>query len=167
MTHGRRAAIALGANVGDRAATFASARAALRALDRVVPLGAVADVVTTAHGAVPQPDFLNGMLLVRTTRTPCDLLDALHDIEAAHGRVRDVPKGPRTLDLDLVWVEGVASDDPACLLPHPGLGERPWLHDQLAALCGRGVADAARARVAARVVHDPRESLPTTEAVPA
>mgnify|MGYP002777099881 CR=1 FL=1 len=160
MTPARRAAIALGANVGDRSRTLDSARAALRATAGIEVLGAVADLETPAHGAVPQPDFLNGMVLVRTTLSPGTLLDALHAIEAAHGRVRDVPKGPRTLDLDLVWMEGVTSDDPSCVVPHPALLDRPWLAAQLAALCGRDVADRAVARASARPVVDPRVPHP-------
>ena len=154
----RRAAIALGANLGDRAATLASARRALRATPAIEVLGAGADVVTAALGPVAQPDFLNGMVVVRTTLAPRALLDVLHAIEAAHGRERSVPKGPRTLDLDLVWMEGVRSDVPSCLVPHPALGERPWLAAQLAALCGAGPVAEAMAAVASRPLADPRDA---------
>ncbi|MCU0619325.1 MAG: 2-amino-4-hydroxy-6-hydroxymethyldihydropteridine diphosphokinase [Gemmatimonadaceae bacterium] len=154
----RRAAIALGANLGDRAAALASARRALRALDGVVVLGAVPDVVTAPVGPVVQSDFLNGMVLVRTTRAPEALLAALHAIEAAHGRTRAVPGGPRTLDLDLVWMEGVHRDEPACVVPHPALGDRPWVPAQLTALVGRGPVSEALAAIAARPCADPRRA---------
>lgn len=160
MSTATRAAIALGCNVGDCAATLDAARAALRALPGVTVLGATADEVTSAITPTPQPDYRNGMVLVRTTLAPAALLAALHAIEAAHGRERIVPRGPRTLDLDLVWMDGVVHDDPALVVPHPALLERPWLRTQLAALAGEGIAAAAVAAVAARPVADPRLAVP-------
>lgn len=156
MTVPVRAAIALGSNLGDRAATLVAARAALHALPGTTVLGAVADEVTAAIAPEPQPDYLNGMVVVRTTFAPHALLGALHAIEAAHGRERTVPLAARTLDLDLVWVDGLTSDDPALVLPHPALVMRPWVRSQLTALVGEGTAATAVAAVRARAVVDPR-----------
>jgi 2-amino-4-hydroxy-6-hydroxymethyldihydropteridine diphosphokinase len=153
-----RAAIALGANLGDRAAALASARRALRALDGVEVLGAVPNVETAPVGPVVQPDFLNGMVVVRTTLAPDALLTVLHAIEAAHGRTRAVPGGPRTLDLDLIWFEGAYRDEPACVMPHPALRDRPWVSAQLTALVGCGPVTEALAAIAARPCADPRRA---------
>ena len=63
---------------------------------------------------------------------PIDLLGLLHVVEAACDRVRTVRFGPRTLDLDVVDIAGLTSDDPVLTLPHPRAAERafvlvPWL----------------------------------------
>jgi 2-amino-4-hydroxy-6-hydroxymethyldihydropteridine diphosphokinase len=88
---------------------------------------------TAPVGGPPQPDYLNAVLLARTTLPSRVLLDRLHEVEAAFERVRDVRWGPRTLDIDIITVEGEVSDDPELTLPHPRAYERafvlaPW-HD--------------------------------------
>ena len=75
-------------------------------------------------GVTDQPPFLNAVAALDTELGPDALLDVLLAVEAAHGRVRDVRWGPRTLDLDLVWFEGVVRDDPRLTLPHPRAHER-------------------------------------------
>jgi 2-amino-4-hydroxy-6-hydroxymethyldihydropteridine diphosphokinase len=74
-----------------------------------------------------QPPFLNAVAALDTELGPDPLLDVLLAVEAAHGRVRDVRWGPRTLDLDLVWFEGVVRDDPRLTLPHPRAHEREFV----------------------------------------
>ncbi|MEO7745269.1 MAG: 2-amino-4-hydroxy-6-hydroxymethyldihydropteridine diphosphokinase [Actinomycetota bacterium] len=129
--------IALGANLGERSATLADAVVALGALEGL-ELTTTSPVVTTAPvGGPDQPDYLNAVVLARTTLAPAALLAALHAIEAAHGRERVVRWGARTLDLDLVAygapgdADEVVQDDPALTLPHPRAHERafvlaPW-----------------------------------------
>jgi len=103
---------------------------------------------TAPVGGPPQPDYLNAVLLARTTLSSRVLLDRLHEVEAAFERVRDVRWGPRTLDIDIITVEGEVSDDPELTLPHPRAHERafvlaPW-HDMDpgAVLPGRGTVAA-------------------------
>ena len=75
-------------------------------------------------------------------------------LEEAAGRVREVRWGPRTLDVDVVVVDGVTSDDPELLLPHPGTADRatvlrPWLDvEPDAELPGRGSVAALLAALA-------------------
>ena len=97
--------IALGSNLGDRAAYLAAARAALGELpgSRIVGTSSVEE--TEPVGGVPQGAYLNQMVALDTTLAPRELLDALHEIERSAGRVRDVRWGPRTLDLDIVMFE--------------------------------------------------------------
>ena len=88
---------------------------------------------TVPVGGPQQPDYLNAVVLARTTLPSRALLDRLHEVEAAFDRVREVRWGPRTLDIDIVSVEGERSDDPVLTLPHPRAHERafvlaPW-HD--------------------------------------
>jgi 2-amino-4-hydroxy-6-hydroxymethyldihydropteridine diphosphokinase len=124
-----RAVLSLGSNLGDR---FAHLQAAVRGFADV--LVAASPVYETAPwGGVEQPDFLNAVLVVADPETDAwGWLRRGQRLEAAAGRVRGVRWGPRTLDVDVVCVDGVTSDDPELLLPHPGTAERatvlrPWL----------------------------------------
>jgi len=71
--------------------------------------------------------FINAVCELETELPPRDLMQALLDIERAHGRVRDRPGGPRTLDLDLLWYDGQVLQEPALTLPHPRLHERAFV----------------------------------------
>lgn len=157
------AVVALGANLGDAAGTLAAALSALAALDEVELTGLSPLVQTDPVGGVEQPVYLNAVALVRTSRPAVDLLAALHGIEAAHGRTREVRWGARTLDLDLVQYgdprEGTeersdGQDTAAGLvLPHPRAGERafvlaPWALVDPAAMLGEESVAALAARAA-------------------
>lgn len=140
-----RAVLSLGSNLGDR---FAHLRAAVSGFADV--LIAASPVYETAPwGGVEQDDFLNAVIVVDDPGTDAwGWLRRGQDLENAAGRVRDVRWGPRTLDVDVVTVEGpdgaVRSSDPELLLPHPGTPERatvlrPWLDiDASAELPGHG-----------------------------
>jgi 2-amino-4-hydroxy-6-hydroxymethyldihydropteridine diphosphokinase len=125
--------LALGSNLGDRGEILQGGVDAIAGLPEV-RLNAVSPVYETVPvGGPPQPDYLNAMLLGETTLPPLELLDRLHEIEAAFDRVRVVRWGPRTLDIDIITVAGEHSDDPELTLPHPRAHERafvlaPW-HD--------------------------------------
>lgn len=119
-----RVAIGLGANLGDRLATL---REAAVRIAHVAPVLARSRVWETAPiGGPPQPDFLNAALLVTWERDPVELLDALLKIEAELGRVREVANGPRTIDLDVLWIEGIRVDEPRLVVPHPRLHLRAF-----------------------------------------
>lgn len=84
---------------------------------------------TAPVGGPPQPDFLNGALLVECTLSLPALLEELLRIEVSVGRVRgpgEIRFGPRTLDLDVLWAEGVILDDPRITVPHPRLAGRAF-----------------------------------------
>jgi 2-amino-4-hydroxy-6-hydroxymethyldihydropteridine diphosphokinase len=119
--------IALGSNLGNRGAHLCSA---LIALSKLGDVGAVSSFYETEPvGAVPQPDFLNAVAEVKTQMTPEALLAALLRIEQQHGRDRSVapPKGPRTLDLDLLAYDDLVLETPTLTLPHPALNERRFV----------------------------------------
>jgi 2-amino-4-hydroxy-6-hydroxymethyldihydropteridine diphosphokinase len=140
-----RAVLSLGSNLGDR---LANLRLAVRGLGAAVL--AVSPVYETAPwGGVEQPDFLNAVLIVSADGVDeWGWLARAQRLEAEARRMRTVHWGPRTLDVDVVTVDGVTSDHPDLLLPHPGTPDRatvliPWLDIEPAAvLPGHGaVAD--------------------------
>ena len=131
--------IALGSNMGDRYAFLARAREAIGAIDGVRLLGQTVVEETTPIGPVGQDNFLNQMVSVESDLSPRALLTALQRIEIESGRVRDVRWGPRTLDLDIVLIDGVEHSDDTLTVPHPELPNRDFWLRQLNEL--RGVSD--------------------------
>jgi 2-amino-4-hydroxy-6-hydroxymethyldihydropteridine diphosphokinase len=129
------AVIAVGSNLGDRAATFAAAVRTLAESDGIevtaisTPIESVAMRLDGEDAAAPV--YLNAVVLVRTTLAPHALLTLLHAIEAEYGRVRDERWGDRTLDLDIIDYAGMQSSTADLTLPHPRAHERafvlgPW-----------------------------------------
>ena len=130
--------IALGSNLGDRAGYLARARRALAALPLSRLLGASSIEETAPLGNLPQHRYLNQMVALETELSPRELLDALHAIERAEGRVRSERWGPRTLDLDIVMFAVQTVDEPGLTVPHPGAYTREFWTRELAELRGRG-----------------------------
>ena len=128
--------IALGSNVGNRELALSRARAAIAAIRDTRLIAASAIEETEPIGPVPQGKFLNQMVAVSTTLAPRTLLAALHRIERAAGRVRAVKWGPRTLDLDIVMIEGKEYSDEALTIPHPELPNRDFWQRELDELRG-------------------------------
>ncbi|HVY48611.1 MAG TPA: 2-amino-4-hydroxy-6-hydroxymethyldihydropteridine diphosphokinase [Minicystis sp.] len=124
----RRVVIGLGANLGDRAGAI---EAAVRALAAEPGIGVAArsGVYETAPvGGPPQGDYLNMAVLARSRLGARALVERLLAIEAALGRVRREGErdAPRTIDLDLLWIEGERVDDPGVVVPHPRLAARAF-----------------------------------------
>lgn len=121
------ACIGLGANLGDRLAALESA---VRALDAhpEIRVERIARVYDTAPVGPEQPRYLNSAVRVRTTLEPLALLDVMLDIERAHGRdrSRETRFGPRTLDLDLLYVTGYELTSERLTVPHPRVHERAF-----------------------------------------
>lgn len=126
-----RAVLALGANLGHPREALRGALTGLTA-DPSIQVVAVSSLWRTAAvGGPEQPDYLNAVVVVDTSLDAWALLALAHALERAAGRVRDVRWGPRTLDVDLLAVDDVVSDDPLLTLPHPRAHERrfvlaPW-----------------------------------------
>jgi len=130
MTITRRALLGLGSNMGDRVEYL---RAAVAAIPDVV---AVSDAYETDPvGGVEQDPFLNVVVELDTARTPYELLEVCRERERDAERVRTVRWGPRTLDVDVLWVDGETVDDPPELfVPHPRMFERAFVLVPLADL---------------------------------
>jgi 2-amino-4-hydroxy-6-hydroxymethyldihydropteridine diphosphokinase len=126
--------IAIGSNLGDRAAYLALARAALAALPESRLL-AVSSVEETAPlGGPAQGFYLNQMAALETTLAPHALLAALQRVERESGRARDERWGARTLDLDIVAFASQTIADLTLTVPHPGLSTRDFWQRELAEL---------------------------------
>ena len=124
----RRVLLGLGSNLGDRAALLRTAVAGLG--DEVE---AVSDVYETDPvGGPDQGPFLNLVVLLRTARPARDLLALGQRLEAEADRVREVRWGPRTLDVDVLWIEGEQVDEPDLVVPHPRMVERAFVMVPLA-----------------------------------
>lgn len=119
--------IGLGSNVGDRIVN-------LRAAVAKIAAHGGARVVVTSHvyesapvGGPEQGPFLNAAIAVEWAGEALALLDVLQAIEGELGRTRDVRWGPRTIDLDVLWIEdGRTIEETRLVVPHPRLAERAF-----------------------------------------
>ena len=133
MSSAARCIVALGSNLGDSATILRSAVYEIDALEDT-ELRRVSRLYSTAPvGGPEQADFLNAAVLIESKLSPSELLSKLHQIEQRHARTREVHWGPRTLDLDLIDVEGFQSAVDELMVPHPRARERQFvihpLHD--------------------------------------
>ena len=119
--------IALGSNLDDPRRQVLEAMQALAQLPDTSVLRRSFLYHTAPWGVLDQPQFVNAAVQLDTLMTAHALLDALLVIEQRAGRVRSVVNGPRTLDLDLLHVDGVQCHDDALTLPHPRLRERAFV----------------------------------------
>lgn len=145
----RAVVLALGGNLGNVPVTLKRAIDEMSSWDgleitQVSPL--VRTRAVLRPGQKPQPDYWNAVVLGTLSMAPLDLLDRIHELEARLGRVRHEVWGSRTIDIDIIQIEGVSSDDPRLTLPHPRAHQRafvlsPWLMAQpKAELSGLGAA---------------------------
>jgi 2-amino-4-hydroxy-6-hydroxymethyldihydropteridine diphosphokinase len=127
------AAIALGSNLGNPLAMVKGAVEVLAHEATTVLKGQSQWYRTIAVGP-PQPDYVNGCVVVETRRSPQDLLHLLMTIEHQFDRQRTEHWGPRTLDLDLLLYDSLVLDTPELILPHPRMTERAFVLVPLAEL---------------------------------
>lgn len=119
--------IALGANLGNREETLLAALGLLDGHSDIQVMRCSHFYETEPVGYTDQPMFLNMAAAVSTRLNPQELLAEMQRIETDLGRVRDIRWGPRTVDLDLLWMEGRTMDTPELILPHPRMLERAFV----------------------------------------
>lgn len=123
--------IALGSNMGDKKAYLDRA---VEELDQKqgCKVEQVSGYITTApYGGVEQDDFLNGCLRLSTLLGPEELLAAIHEIESAAGRKREIRWGPRTLDLDILLYDDSVYDSKSLTIPHAEMHLRDFVLEPL------------------------------------
>ena len=131
----RRVVLAIGGNLGDVPVTLMHTVEALSymegfQIDDVSPIMRTKPVL--APGQAPQPDYWNAIVVGSAIATPDELFAQTSRIERELGRERHERWGARTVDIDIIQIEGLASSDPVLTLPHPRAKERafvlaPWL----------------------------------------
>lgn len=126
--------IATGSNLGDRGEYIRKGIEALAACKECVVEKESQLIVTEPYGVTDQPEFLNGMLQVRTLLSPIELLHKLNEIEAAAHRERKIHWGPRTLDLDIIFYDNQVIDIPQLTVPHVDMQNRQFVLEPLAEL---------------------------------
>jgi 2-amino-4-hydroxy-6-hydroxymethyldihydropteridine diphosphokinase len=128
----RRAAVAIGSNLGDRHAAIRFAVDRLAAIMSGLVLSDVIETEPDGEGLQDQPLYLNAVAVGDTALAPRALLDALLAIERAYGRERPFPSAPRTLDIDLILLGQAREVSPGLHVPHPRFRERFFVLGPLA-----------------------------------
>lgn len=142
--------VALGSNLGDREANLRSAVAGMRS--RGIEVLRSASVYTTEPvGFHDQPEFLNTVVEVSTSLEPDDLMRTCLEIEAALGRERGVPDGPRTADIDIILSGDRVVETERVTIPHPRYAERRFVLEPLAEIAPDAV-DPTRGETVAQIL---------------
>jgi 2-amino-4-hydroxy-6-hydroxymethyldihydropteridine diphosphokinase len=126
--------VAIGSNLGDRAANIRDAVELMQS--QLVSVTSVSELLDNpADGGPPgSPNFLNAVVRVFTILRPRDLLNRLLQIETSMGRIRRKRWEPRIIDLDLLFCDDLTIDEPGLTIPHPRMHERRYVLLPLAQL---------------------------------
>jgi len=143
-----RAFLSLGSNLGDRRQFLVEAVGSLG--PSVVAVSPVYE--TDPVGGPEQGRFLNLVVQLETDLSPRQLLAVCHRLESGAQRVRMQRWGPRTLDVDIIWIDGVTVDEPDLVIPHPRWSERTFVLAPLADLAPELVDPDVLARAQGQVV---------------
>lgn len=126
-----KALVGIGASTPPALARVDGAVAALASHPQIAVLAESRRYLGPGKGGVTLMPFVNAAVCLQTGLSPSSLLVALHAIERNAGRLRLVRNGPRTLDLDLLWIDGQArrlEGAAGLAVPHPRLGQRPFAY---------------------------------------
>ena len=145
-----RAFLGLGSNLGDRMEALTRAVASLSGQGDVRGVSSVFE--TDPVGGPEQGSYFNIVVMLETEDSPEALLERCQALEVAAKRVRTVRYGPRTLDADVLWVEGQERHDDALTVPHPRMWERRFVLAPLQELAPDLVSDAMVAAAEGSVV---------------
>jgi 2-amino-4-hydroxy-6-hydroxymethyldihydropteridine diphosphokinase len=123
--------LGLGASIGDRERNLRDALERLAAAG--VTIRAVSSIYESPHLGLETgdeqryPPHLNLVAAADTTLQPEELLDLVHSVETAGGRVRTERWGPRTIDIDIIDYGGLELQTERLALPHPGIAKRAFV----------------------------------------
>ena len=118
--------IGLGSNLGDRKAYL---HEAVRRMSEagINVIRSTGIIETEPVENTSQPRFLNQVVLAETVIEPLVLMDRLLEIERTMGRVRDIPRGPRIIDLDVLLYDRLVLNSDKLVIPHPGILRREFI----------------------------------------
>lgn len=119
--------LSLGSNIGDSRAYLQQGIQAILAIHDVEQHAISSLYRTAAWGKTDQPDFYNCVLAIKTHLTPHTILSECQRIEQACHRTRTQHWGPRTLDIDIIWINDLALITPDLIVPHPYLFQRAFV----------------------------------------
>lgn len=125
-----RAFLGLGSNLGDRLSYL---REAVSAMNDVVAASPVYETAPVG-GPENQGAYLNLVVELDTEKSPRELLTLCRTLEERAHRVRQERFGPRTLDVDVLWVDGITVDEPDLVVPHPRMLQRGFVRVPLLVL---------------------------------
>ncbi|MDN5345185.1 MAG: 2-amino-4-hydroxy-6-hydroxymethyldihydropteridine diphosphokinase [Clostridia bacterium] len=153
--------LGLGSNLGDREVNLRAAVAILGATAGITVEGLSSWYETTPVGKTDQGLFLNGVVRIKTTLSPRELLQCVLAIEQRLGRVRRERWGPRNIDIDILLYDALTIKEPDLEIPHPRLLERAFVLVPLAEIAPDLILpDGRRAREAVRGLFPGQEVLP-------
>ena len=124
--------LGLGSNLGERRVNLAAAVRLLAADPAIAVVRGSSVYESKPVGVLNQPDFLNMAVQIETTHAPPALLSACLGAEAVLGRERRERWGPRIIDVDVLWYDGLVRQDERLMLPHPRMHERSFVLTPLA-----------------------------------
>ena len=149
--------LGLGANLGDKRATFTRV---LRRLSDVLRIDAVSSVYATEPvGYADQPEFWNMAIRGTTTLAPADLLREVKQIEREAGRAPTFPNGPRVIDIDILIYGTEVIDSPPLVIPHPRMMQRAFVLRPLVELDSELVHPISGERLASALEHGSFERI--------
>lgn len=122
-----RAFIGLGSNMGDREANLENAAARVASIPGVTVLRKSSIAETEPVDYRDQPRFLNRIIIIETSLAPRDLLAVLQRCETELGREKSFPKGPRSIDLDILLYDDILLATAELTIPHPEIRNRPFI----------------------------------------
>jgi len=118
--------IGIASNIGDRQSNCKSSIDRILSDSRAEFSALSSFYMTSPVSPVPQEDFLNCVLQIRWGGLPFELLELLRTTERMMGRVRDIPQGPRLIDLDILLMADLVLESPELTVPHPRLHQRKF-----------------------------------------
>jgi 2-amino-4-hydroxy-6-hydroxymethyldihydropteridine diphosphokinase len=155
---GELAYLSIGSNVGERAASLNAAIDGLRPLGDVVAISSFYETEPVEFTA--QAWFLNCAVIVRTEKSPQQLLAGILGIERQLGRRRTEKKGPRIIDVDILLFGSLIVDEAGLTIPHPAMHERRFVLEPLAEIAPDVIHP-----VFGRTIQQLRDSLPPGQLV--